>query len=69
MKKKRNLKKKLAVKKETVSNLGNSEVEGLSTKEMNELKAAKNFTACWENLWTIYFCRLVWTGDSKTRRY
>jgi hypothetical protein len=47
--------KKLVLKKETVSNL-----EILSREELNDVKAA--FDPCWENLYTVYYCRLIRTG-------
>lgn len=46
--------KKLEFKKQTIANL--------SKHEMNEIKAG--FVACWENLWTVYHCGVVCTGES-----
>ncbi|MCP5047941.1 MAG: hypothetical protein GY940_12265 [bacterium] len=46
-------KKKLELNKQTVAHL--------SQEELSEIKAGK-FTKCWENLWTLYYCGLVWTG-------
>jgi hypothetical protein len=57
MKEKKTL-KKLELKKETVANLNI-----LTRKEMSEVEGA--FRACWENLWTLYYCTLIWTGDQK----
>ena len=50
--------KKLKLNKETVSNL-----DVLSREDQRDVKAA--FLACWENLWTLYYCKLIWTGDQK----
>jgi hypothetical protein len=55
MKEKKTL-KKLTLNKETVANL-----EILSREAQAEVKGA--YKACWENLWTAYYCRLIWTGD------
>jgi len=46
--------KKLELKKETIASL--------TKKEMNDIKAGK-YEGCWENLWTIYYCAYIWTGD------
>jgi len=42
--------KKLELKKNTIANL--------TTQEMSVIKAGK---ACWENLWTLYHCDVVYT--------
>lgn len=47
--------KKLELKKRTIANL--------SKTEMSEIKAG-GFAACWENLWTLYYCDIVCTGES-----
>jgi hypothetical protein len=44
--------KKLDLKKSTIANL--------TQKEMNEINGGVN-TACWENLWTLYHCQVVYT--------
>lgn len=44
-------KKKLVLNKQTVSTL--------ASKELIEIKAGVN--PCWENLWTIYHCDVVYT--------
>jgi len=50
--------KKLALKKATVSNL-----DVLTREAQHNIKAA--YKGCWENLWTLYYCDLIWTGDQK----
>jgi len=49
--------KKLELKKETVTDLST-----LSHKEMKDVKGAADYKACWENLWTMYYCDVMWTG-------
>jgi hypothetical protein len=44
--------KKLELNKQTVSNL--------TDHQLNEIKAGQQ-PACWENLWTLYYCDIVWT--------
>ncbi len=56
MKTKKSL-QKLVLNKETISNL-----EVLTRQEMAEVDGMHK--ACWENLWTLYYCRLIWTGDA-----
>lgn len=43
--------KKLELKKRTIANLTN--------EEMKEVKGG--LKACWENLWTLYHCDVVYT--------
>jgi len=45
-----NIMKKLELKKKTIANL--------TTEEMRVVKAGKG---CWENLWTLYHCDVVYT--------
>jgi hypothetical protein len=45
-------KKKLVLNKQTISTL--------DSKELSEIKAG--YDACWENLWTLYYCKVVYTG-------
>lgn len=47
--------KKLILNKETISNL-----EVLSKELQQDIKAG--YKACWENLWTAYYCDKIWTG-------
>lgn len=47
--------KKLTLNKETISNL-----ELLSKEAQSEVIAGHK--ACWENLWTLYYCKIIWTG-------
>ena len=58
MKEKKTL-KKLELKKETVANL-----DILTRKEMSKVEGA--YKACWENLWTVYYCAVIWTGKEET---
>lgn len=44
--------KKLELNKQTVSNLTDA--------QLHEIKAGQQ-PACWENLWTIYYCDYIWT--------
>jgi natural product precursor len=46
-----NIMKKLELKKRTVANL--------TKQEMSEIKGG--YRACWENLWTLYNCDVVYT--------
>ncbi len=50
--------KKLELNKHTISNLNHD--------EMNGVKAGK-CDPCWENLWTIYHCDVIYTGEPETR--
>jgi len=43
-------KKKLVLNKQTVSTL--------AAKELSKVKAG---VACWENLWTLYHCDVIYT--------
>lgn len=45
--------KKLKLNKQTI--------DDLTKQEMNEVKAG-GYKACWENLWTLYYCDYIWTG-------
>ncbi|MCK4760608.1 MAG: class I lanthipeptide [Candidatus Aminicenantes bacterium] len=45
--------KKLELKKETIARL--------TPEELSEIKAG--YKACWENLWSLYYCGVIWTGD------
>lgn len=47
--------KKMELNKQTVSNL--------TDNQLNDIKAGK-LAPCWENLWTIYHCDVVYTGSS-----
>ena len=49
--------KKLRLNKQTVSNL--------SRNDLNNVKAGGQ-QACWENLWTMYYCNVVYTGLPQT---
>lgn len=33
----------------------------LTKDEQEDIRAG--YKACWENLWTWYWCRYLWTGD------
>jgi hypothetical protein len=46
-------KKKLVLNKQTVSTL--------ASKELSEIKAGA-CDPCWENLWTLYYCKVIYTG-------
>ena len=59
MKEKKTL-KKLTLNKETVANL-----EILSREAQAEVKGA--YDGCWENLYTLYYCRLIYTGEKPTK--
>lgn len=48
--------KKLKLNKQTVSNL--------SRDELSNIKAGEK--ACWENLWTVYYCDIVYTAAPQT---
>ncbi len=50
--------KKLVLNKETISNL-----EILSSEFQQGIKAG--YKACWENLWTAYYCDKIWTGKDR----
>jgi hypothetical protein len=52
--------KKLTLNKETVAHL-----ETLGRKEQKEVKGADAaaYEPCWENLWTLYHCKVMYTGD------
>ena len=47
--------KTLKLNKQSISNLDN--------KEMKNVKAG---VACWENLWTLYHCDVVYTRGPET---
>lgn len=49
--------KKLELNKQTVSNL--------SKDQLNSIKAGK-CDPCWENLWTLYHCDVIYTGEMET---
>jgi len=53
---------KLVLNKSTVSNL-----DVLSREAQRDILAA--YKGCWENLWTLYYCKLIWTGDQKPETY
>lgn len=46
--------KKLKLNKRTVSNL--------SRTDLSDIKAGVQ-RGCWENLWTLYHCDVIYTGD------
>ncbi len=45
-------KKRLVLYKQTISTLG--------SKELSKIKAG---IACWENLWTLYHCDVIYTRE------
>jgi hypothetical protein len=49
--------KKLRLNKQTVSNL--------SRTDLSDIKAGGQ-RGCWENLWTLYYCDVVYTGAPQT---
>ncbi|MCX6583869.1 MAG: class I lanthipeptide [Candidatus Aminicenantes bacterium] len=49
--------KKLKLNKRTVSNL--------SREDLSDIKAGGQ-RGCWENLWTMYYCEIVYTGAPQT---
>jgi hypothetical protein len=49
--------KKLRLNKQTVSNLSRS--------DLSDIKAGGQ-PGCWENLWTWYYCDVVYTGMPRT---
>jgi hypothetical protein len=49
--------KKLELNKQTIVNLTNEELE--------DIKAGKH-DPCWENLWTLYHCDVMYTGPPDT---
>jgi hypothetical protein len=54
------LKKSLVINKVTVSDL--------SRVELSDIKAgAAMQQPCWENLWTIYHCDVMYTGDPQVQ--
>jgi hypothetical protein len=48
--------KKLTINKETIATL--------TRDEMSNVNAGFVWKACWENLWTAYYCKVVCTGES-----
>jgi hypothetical protein len=50
---------KLVLNKETVSHL-----QILTTEEMRRVGGKDNYEACWENMWTVYHCKYIWTGTA-----
>jgi len=46
--------RKLELNKNTIANL--------TGKEMKEIKGGRK-DPCWENLWTLYHCDVVYTGE------
>ncbi|MCU0285398.1 MAG: hypothetical protein MUF15_03260 [Acidobacteria bacterium] len=50
------VKKNLKLNKQTISDL--------SREELSNIKAAEK--ACWENLWTVYYCDVIYTGSQQT---
>jgi natural product precursor len=46
--------RKLELNKNTIANL--------TGKEMKEIKGGRK-DPCWENLWTLYYCDVVYTGE------
>lgn len=48
--------KKLELNKKTIA--------GVNWQELKKIKAGGEaaFKACWENLWTLYYCDLIYTG-------
>jgi hypothetical protein len=40
--------------------LNKQTISTLDSKELSEIKAGND--ACWENLWTLYYCKVVYTG-------
>jgi hypothetical protein len=49
--------KKLELNKQTIDNLTN--------EELADIKAGAH-KPCWENLWTLYHCDVMYTGDPET---
>lgn len=45
---------KLELNKQTISDL--------TTKELSDIKAGGQ-DPCWENIWTLYHCDVMYTGD------
>lgn len=45
---------KLELNKQTISNL--------TSQELSDIKAGQQ-VPCWENLWTLYHCDVMYTGD------
>lgn len=56
MKKKNDIQKKLEMNKETISNLTKSELSKVSAGRDGQ-------DACWENIWTLYHCEVVFTAE------
>jgi hypothetical protein len=46
---------KLEFNKKTISNL--------TKNELGEVKAGIDQEQCWENLWTLYHCDVIYTAD------
>jgi len=57
---KTNENKKLTLNKSTVAHLTGEEQQHI-------LAGAEDIPACWENLWTIYHCNVIYTGDVDPR--
>ena len=54
------------MKQEGVLKLNKQTVANLSNPELAEIMAGADgggdgFPACWENLWTLYWCSHLWT--------
>lgn len=50
--------KKLVLKKETVAHLDND--------KMAKIRGGEH-TGCWENLWTLYHCGVIYTKKDKDK--
>jgi len=50
------LARKLELNKQTIDNL--------TKDDLQEIRAGKaKYEPCWENLWTLYYCKVMYTGD------
>ncbi|MDQ1350074.1 MAG: hypothetical protein QG657_375 [Acidobacteriota bacterium] len=49
--------KKLKLNKRTVSNLSRADLSGIKAGVQR---------GCWENLWTMYYCDVIYTGPAQT---
>lgn len=54
--------KKLTLNKTTVATL-----TGAQQRNILAGAADDEYSACWENLLTLYHCDLIWTGDQKPK--
>lgn len=60
---KTNENKKLTLNKSTVATLTGDE-----QKKVLAGAADTEYPKCWENLWTLYHCDMVWTGDKEPEK-